>query len=475
MLLSKVMNFKPNLFRKLLAGSFFFCLFLPLSKSICQAATTDIRVGSSFDDAEERASGSMYLDSSDLELVYDGSNQTVGMRFNGLNIPQGTTITNAYVQFQVDETNSEAASLTIQGENIDNALTFTSSGGNISSRARTTAGVSWSPVPWTTKGEAGPDQQTPNLASVIQEIVNRSDWLGGNSLVIIITGTGERVAEAYEGVPSAAPLLHIEYDTEPSPSPSPTPSLSPSPSPSPTPSPSPHVNTSFSFVSWADTKTHVEDLASLSNQIVNLGLEPVFTIYPGDLEDDGFTIEGMNLWKNALNGDPSGVTNNGMFEITLPVRGNHDDQQPDSALNWQNYYDLAATAQGVGATNYSSLSDDLSFSFDYGNSHFIGVDVPGGVSYITPEQIDWIDTDLGKAEARGLTHAFVYFHGPIYCVDGHCSCDQRVCEPTHYDIVDLVNVFNKHPIVTATFHGHEHLYTYTHIDNTRIPEVTHEF
>jgi hypothetical protein len=33
----------------------------------------------------------------------------------------------------------------------------------------------------------------------------------GNSLVIIITGTGERSAESYDGRPSGAPLLHVEY------------------------------------------------------------------------------------------------------------------------------------------------------------------------------------------------------------------------------------------------------------------------
>ncbi len=63
----------------------------------------------------------------------------------------------------------------------------------------------------TISGEAGSDQQTPNIASVIQEIVNHSDWFEGNSLVIIITGTGERVAESYEGTSSGAPLLHVEY------------------------------------------------------------------------------------------------------------------------------------------------------------------------------------------------------------------------------------------------------------------------
>ncbi|UCG63843.1 MAG: metallophosphoesterase, partial [Deltaproteobacteria bacterium] len=174
----------------------------------------EIRVSASTDDAEEGSSGSMNLTSSDLELIYDGSDQTVGMRFNGLDIPPGATISNAYIQFQVDETApSDPTDLTIQAEAIDDAPTFTNTVGNISSRATTTASVYWSPVPWTTVGEAGPDQQTPNIAAVIQEIVDRPGWSSGNSLVIIITGTGERVAESYNGDSSGAPLLHMEYTT----------------------------------------------------------------------------------------------------------------------------------------------------------------------------------------------------------------------------------------------------------------------
>jgi hypothetical protein len=176
------------------------------------ASTIEIRVSASSDDAEERANGTMYLTSSDLELVFDKSDQTVGMRFNGVNIPQAATITNAYVQFKVDETNSVATSLTIQGEATGNAATFVNSTGNITSRLPTLAAVSWSPVPpWTTVGQAGMDQRTPDIASVIQEIVDLSGWSSGNSLVIIITGTGERTAESFNGDQAGAPLLHVEY------------------------------------------------------------------------------------------------------------------------------------------------------------------------------------------------------------------------------------------------------------------------
>ena len=163
------------------------------------STSIDIRVSANSDDAEESSGGGVNLNSSDLELVQEGSLQTVGMRFNGVNIPQGTTITKAYVQFQVDEANTEATNLIIQGEKSLSAPTFINSNGNITSRPLTTASVGWSPSEWPTVGVAGPDQQTSDIKSIVQEIVNQGGWISGNSLVIFITGNGKRVAESFNG------------------------------------------------------------------------------------------------------------------------------------------------------------------------------------------------------------------------------------------------------------------------------------
>jgi hypothetical protein len=176
-------------------------------------STTDFRVAVGDDDAEEAATGSVYLNSSDLELVFDGSNQTVGLRFTNVALPKGATITTAYVQFQADESQLELTNLVVQGQAADNAATFTTASLNVSSRPRTTASVAWAPPAWNTVGEAGPNQRTPELKSVIQEIVDRSGWASGNALGILITGTGHRTAEAYEGLPAGAALLHVETAT----------------------------------------------------------------------------------------------------------------------------------------------------------------------------------------------------------------------------------------------------------------------
>ena len=51
--------------------------------------------------------------------------RTVGLRFTDLTIPSGALIENAYIQFDVDETNSGETLLTIRGEASDSASSFT--------------------------------------------------------------------------------------------------------------------------------------------------------------------------------------------------------------------------------------------------------------------------------------------------------------------------------------------------------------
>lgn len=226
-----------------------------------------------------------------------------------------------------------------------------------------------------------------------------------------------------------------------------------------------HPVRAFTFVAWGDTKSDTNVLKNLSPQVK--ALNPTLTIFPGDLESSGFTQNGMAAWAAAMNG---GV-NNGLLDISFPVRGNHDDAKSGSAQLWSDYFDFVTTANRVGATSYTELNTDLTYSFDYDNTRFLGIDVVGDASLLSSAQINWIDQRLTDAEAKGLTHAFIYFHGPLYCVAEHCSCSTMTgCVSTAGK--SLYAVINKHPIVTATFHGHEHVVTHTKLTSARIPELT---
>ena len=181
---------------------------------IASAASIDIQISSGEDDSEESIpNGSVNFLSSDLELGMDKrGEQIVAMRFNNVNLAGNTRIFSAYIQFTVDEKKSAPTTLLIEGEATNSAAPLTNTKFDLSRRSRTVANIPWSPPPWLTVGASGPDQQTPNLGPIIQEIVNQPDWLAGNSLVLFVTGSGVRTAESFNGVQASAPVLHIEFD-----------------------------------------------------------------------------------------------------------------------------------------------------------------------------------------------------------------------------------------------------------------------
>jgi len=190
------------------------------------------------DDAEEDLNpsklGEVDMASTDLEFPYEDAGkvdpQLMALRFTDIAIPVGSSITAAWVRFDVDETRDGTlpASVLIEGElNLNPAGWPADTGpGNfgISSRPRTVANAVWSMPNWTTTHEHGPNQTTTNIAAVIQEIIGQPGWASGNALVLIIRddpanpSAGSRCAESFEGAAANAdqiPLLHIEFTEGP--------------------------------------------------------------------------------------------------------------------------------------------------------------------------------------------------------------------------------------------------------------------
>ena len=177
------------------------------------ATKISVQVDQSDDDAEERKSnGSIILSSSDLELIQDGfSYLTVGVRFDNLNIPPAAIVAEAYIQFTVDEADSGTTELTIKGHRTDDAPDFNQTTNNITSRPTTNAAVNWEPAPWSNTGEASFKQRTPDLSTIVQEIINRPGWTPNNAMAFVFTGSGERTADSYDGNPDGAPVLHVSF------------------------------------------------------------------------------------------------------------------------------------------------------------------------------------------------------------------------------------------------------------------------
>jgi len=174
--------------------------------------TVCVRINSGQNDAEEEALAGGAVETNSLDLDMGQSNtESVGLRYDNLNIPQGASVTSAYIQFAADEVNTQVSNLTIKGEAADNAAPFITNGYNLSSRSTTSASVGWSPPAWNVIGESGSAQKTPDISAVINEIVNRPGYVQGNALALFVTGTGKRTSIPYDFNASQAPELCITY------------------------------------------------------------------------------------------------------------------------------------------------------------------------------------------------------------------------------------------------------------------------
>jgi hypothetical protein len=145
----------------------------------------------------------MNLTSGDLELGEldtgfspdDGDGlPTIGLRFINVDIPQGATVIASNIQFTADSSNgTEPVELTIYGEAVGNALPYTDTAFDLSTRTQTAASVVWTITEeWSTSsGEDKTDaQRTVDLSSIVQEIIDSPDWTPGNSINFFMVATG---------------------------------------------------------------------------------------------------------------------------------------------------------------------------------------------------------------------------------------------------------------------------------------------
>jgi len=144
------------------------------------------------------------------------------VRFPNVTIPRGAIIQTAYIDFEAAASDSDLTRVVIYGNDTDHATQF-EDGDDIPSRDLTSAAVEWPPFdptganltiePWT----AGNTYNTPDLTTIVQEIINRDGWFQGNAMAFLMhdsgTGTGGgRRADSFDGAPTA-PVLYITYNS----------------------------------------------------------------------------------------------------------------------------------------------------------------------------------------------------------------------------------------------------------------------
>ncbi|MFT4937087.1 MAG: type IV pilus assembly protein PilY1 [Paraglaciecola sp.] len=184
----------------------------PIDDSVAPELIIPITQGS--DDAYE-VLGVVNLSATFIPLSQSTNTVTTGLRYQNINIPQGATITGAYLRLTSGTSNTSATNIKFRAELSPDASTFTSASNDISSRPTTLNEVNWdTDNEWPSSGQT---VSTPDFSSVLQEVVDQSGWCGGNDLNILIEATGldsgsGRFVETFEAGDGESPQLVVIYD-----------------------------------------------------------------------------------------------------------------------------------------------------------------------------------------------------------------------------------------------------------------------
>lgn len=154
--------------------------------------------------------------------VVNGSLRS-GVKFDNVNVPQGAEILYAKITFVAESTLSDKGCYTlISGIDEDNASDFAAPiPENLFARDLTDAYQTW-PEAQDSEGieatTAGNSYETPNIAHIVQELVDRAGWAANNSMAFVIDDNGSdtdiyRLWAAHNHATLDPPELEIIYAT----------------------------------------------------------------------------------------------------------------------------------------------------------------------------------------------------------------------------------------------------------------------
>lgn len=119
-----------------------------------------------------------------LGACFSGGNITSGFRFNNIQIPKNALLKYAVLKSTVDGHYQVAFNVDIYGEDSGHAATF-----SVTNPPENRPLVNpTTPVPWSIAGDwyVGWRWATPDIAPIIQSIIDGQNWVSGNSLAVIL-------------------------------------------------------------------------------------------------------------------------------------------------------------------------------------------------------------------------------------------------------------------------------------------------
>ena len=182
----------------------------------CLKRKTLVSVAGSQDDAVENLTTGV-VDTESEELVTSEASELnlIAVKFNGLDIPQGASILDARLRLQSQGFTGGVIDATVFGDSTANSTYFNAgTPAGLSSRPSTGATVSWLGLEQLDEGSL---LESPNLSAIVQEIVNKADWVPRNNITIMLNPTssaGRYNFSALDGEDAQGAELAIDYQID---------------------------------------------------------------------------------------------------------------------------------------------------------------------------------------------------------------------------------------------------------------------
>lgn len=216
-------------FGKVLIGLFLVLLTVSPGWAVLIQRTIPVTASSDDHFEKDKSSNGDTISGALTDTALDMGKRRIGLRFLNVQVPRNQTISKAWIEFHATSSNKTAdLQLKIKGEKSAAPATFKEEKNNIKNRwdtYKTDAAVDWDITDdWSnnlliTRPATPTASDSPDIKTIIQEIVNLTDWDSGDNLVLMLsrrdTGTDNmREVVSFDGKGSNAwaPTLIIEYD-----------------------------------------------------------------------------------------------------------------------------------------------------------------------------------------------------------------------------------------------------------------------
>ncbi|HEY9265518.1 MAG TPA: hypothetical protein VIQ11_13030 [Mycobacterium sp.] len=181
------------------------------------AITVHPQIGASLDDGSWHNEGAGSTSSNGANVTVGDSSSTDNARWGWvrfvLNVPQGATISTADITVKAVATATVFPTMTIVAVDLDDGPSYVNRA-QYTGLAQTTAAVPWTPTVWTNAAS----YTTPELKTVIQEIVDRPGWVSGNHILLFFKvpvdawSTANAIKFAtWDAAPADSAILNVTY------------------------------------------------------------------------------------------------------------------------------------------------------------------------------------------------------------------------------------------------------------------------